>query len=121
MSGLNRNTGRAITGLAHVIQSLGEILFTPIGSRIARREFGSLLPELLDQPDNPQTRVRLYSAAAGAILRWEPRVRVSRILIQQGLQPGTSVLQLEGIYLPDGGRAQALSLRLPLQQRAALS
>ena len=64
---MNRHTGRAITGLEHLRQSVGDILSTPIGSRVMRREYGSLVPELLDHPDNDATRVRLNAAVAGAL------------------------------------------------------
>ena len=44
----------------------------------------SLLPELIDQPDNGTTRVRMCAATAGALMRWEPRLRVSRITLERG-------------------------------------
>lgn len=73
MSGLNQRSGRAVDGVEHLRQSVADILTTPIGSRIARRTYGSLLPELVDQPDNGATRVRIFAATAGALMRWEPR------------------------------------------------
>ena len=76
---MNRNTGRAVTGLEHLRQSVADILTTPVGSRVMRRDYGSLVPELIDQPDNEATQVRLFSAVAGALMRWEPRLRLSRV------------------------------------------
>ena len=63
---MNRNTGRAVAGLEHLRQSVADILTTPVGSRVMRRDYGSLVPELIDQPDNETTQVRLFSAVAGA-------------------------------------------------------
>ena len=37
---MNRNTGKAITGVAHLTQSVADILLTPIGSRVMRRGYG---------------------------------------------------------------------------------
>ena len=71
-------TGRAIDGEAHLRQSIADILTTPIGTRVMRRDYGSLLPELIDQPFNGATRVRGYGATATAISRWEPRLRLTR-------------------------------------------
>lgn len=119
MSGLHRTSGRAAAGIEHVRQSIAVILGTPIGSRVMRRDFGSLLPELLDQPDNAATRVRLYSAVAGALMRWEPRVRVSRVQIDAGDRPGRVVVTLDGLYIPPDRPRQALALRVPLQALAA--
>lgn len=118
MPGLNCHTARAVDGLAHLRQSIADILFTPIGSRIERRTYGSLLPELIDHPDNPSTRVRLYSAVAGALMRWEPRLRISRVRLASGPQAGQVALELEGVYVPPNGRTEALALQLPLTQGA---
>ncbi len=120
MSGMDRNAGRAVDGLDHLRQSIIDILTTPIGSRVARRTYGSLLPELIDQPDNGSTRVRLYAATAGALMRWEPRVRVSRISLASGDRPGQTVIGINGLYTPRSGPEQALQVRVPLQLRAAV-
>lgn len=79
MNGMNRTTGAALSGNAHLAQSIGVILSTPLGSRIARRDFGSQLPDLIDAPANATTLVLLYAAAAAAIIRWEPRIDVQRV------------------------------------------
>ncbi|MDE8403875.1 baseplate assembly protein, partial [Klebsiella pneumoniae] len=39
--GMSRDTGRAITETDHLCQSVRDILLTPQGSRLARREYGS--------------------------------------------------------------------------------
>ncbi len=77
------STGKLLDGVAHIRQSIGDILSTPIGTRIARRDYGSLLPDLVDQPMNAIGRMRLMAATALAIQRWEPRVRLSAVAIQQ--------------------------------------
>lgn len=41
--GMNSATGKTITDTEHLRQSVQDILITPQGSRIARREYGSLL------------------------------------------------------------------------------
>lgn len=50
--GMNQLTGKRITKLEHIRQSMRDILMTPVGSRLARREYGSLLPELIDWSQN---------------------------------------------------------------------
>lgn len=76
---MSASTGRAIDGDAHLRQSITDILTTPMGSRVMRRDYGSLLPELIDQPLVGATRVRLFGAVAMALMRWEPRVRITRV------------------------------------------
>lgn len=72
--GMNRDTGQAITETDHLRQSVRDILLTPQGSRLARREYGSLLSALIDQPQNPALRLQIMSAVYVALQRWEPRL-----------------------------------------------
>ena len=55
--GMNAETGRELTGLEHLKQSIADILNTPIGSRVMRRDYGSRLFELIDAPINRSTVV----------------------------------------------------------------
>jgi len=119
MSGMSIATGRAIDGLDHLRQSIAVILMTPLGSRVMRRNFGSLLPVLLDAPDNGATRVRLYSAVAGALMTWEPRLRITRVAVSSGSMPGQVVIDITGTYIPAEGQQQALALRVPLLAQAS--
>lgn len=80
MNGMNHNTGKSITDLkTHVSQSIGDILSTPVGSRVMRRDYGSVLPDLVDEPLNATTLLRVYAATAAAVMRWEPRFKISHI------------------------------------------
>ena len=78
-SGMDRQTGRAISGTAHLAQSIGDILTTRIGTRVERRAYGSAVPDYIDAPMTAVQRTRAYGAAAAALLRWEPRLRLARI------------------------------------------
>jgi len=42
--GMHRDTVRAITDADHIRQSMSDILRTPVGSRVMRRDYGSPLP-----------------------------------------------------------------------------
>lgn len=77
--GMDRETGRAISGTAHLAQSIGDILTTRIGSRVERRDYGSTVPDYIDMPMTAVHRTRMYGAAALALLRWEPRLKLARI------------------------------------------
>jgi len=110
MIGMNCDTGTGITGAARVRECMCDILTTPIGSRLRRRDYGSLLPGPIDQPQSAATRVRLYAAVASALMPWEPRLRLSRIAYSGSGSQG--MLELEG---EDAGTGRALSLRVPLQ------
>jgi len=106
MTGMNNTTGRAVSDVAHIRQSVCDILTTPIGSRAMRREYGSWVPELLDQPMNPATRLRVMSASVSALVKWEPRIRVASIRLVVDAK-GTTVVDIEGDRV-DGPRRESL-------------
>ena len=97
MRGMDRTTGKAIDGNAHLAQSLGDLLSTPLGSRVMREDYGSMLFELVDQPLNGATTLLAYAASALAIRAWEPRYRPRRFAmdLSEG-SAGKAVLTIEG-------------------------
>lgn len=111
MRGMNASTGRTVSDRQHLVQSVADILTTPIGSRVMRREYGSNLPDLIDWPHNGATRLQAYAATAMALMRWEPRLRLTRVHLGMGDQPGQAVLDLEGTITDTN---EPLSLRVPL-------
>ena len=113
--GLNATTGRAIEDIEHIRQSVRDILTTPVGSRVMRRDYGSLLPELIDQPLNGATLLRAYAATVMALIRWEPRIRVTRV--QFGVAAGQLTIDMEAVRI-DGARA-GTPANLTIQLRGA--
>ena len=77
--GMNKSTGRKITDTEHITQSVADIITTPIGSRVMRRNYGSYVPRLLDYPQNSVTRMRLISVTIMALTEFEPRIRVRKV------------------------------------------
>jgi phage baseplate assembly protein W len=86
-AGLNKNTGKTLTGLEHIRQSVADILTTPVGSRVMRREYGALVFDLIDRPLSGGLLLQVYAAAYIALRRWEPRIRVDRISGERGAKP----------------------------------
>lgn len=101
MRGIDADNGKALAGIEHLRQSVRDILSTPIGSRVLRREFGSQLFQLIDAPMNRSTVMDLYAATADALARWEPRLQLTKVQAAMP-EPGVVVLDLTGVYLPDG-------------------
>lgn len=116
MTGMSNGTGRALESRQHLAQSIADVLTTPIGSRVMRREYGSQLADLIDWPLNSATRLQAYAATAMALMRWEPRIRLSRVQLNLGEVAGQAILDLEGT-LTDSN--EPLSLRVPLSLGAA--
>jgi len=109
---MNRLTGSSISTREHIGQSVTDILTTRIGTRVMRREYGSLLPELIDEPFNDITRLRVYAATTMALMRWEPRIRLSQVQLLGADLQGQSVLDLHGSIINDH---EPMSLSIPLQ------
>lgn len=95
MIGTNAHTGAPLDGTAHLMQSIADIIVTPIGSRVMRRTYGSLLMQLIDQPFTPAVAVRLYASVAEALMRWEPRIRLRKISLTGGSTPGQYTITVD--------------------------
>lgn len=111
MNGMNRTTGHTLSGVDHLRQSIVDILTTPIGSRVMRRDYGSRLYDLVDAPVNRALLVEIYSAVAESLLRWEPRFELNRVQVES-ISPGTIQLAVEGNYLPENQKMRLEGLML---------
>ncbi|MCB5296307.1 GPW/gp25 family protein [Yersinia intermedia] len=80
------------------------------GSSVMRRDYGSLLSTLIDQPQNPALRLKMMAAVYGAVMRWEPRVTLNAISITTQ-KDGKMMVDLTGSRTDSDNR---LSLSVPL-------
>lgn len=97
MAGMNVSSGKRLEGIDHIRQSIADIITTPIGSRVMRRDYGSLVPELLDMPMNDALLMQVYAATVIAVTQWEPRVKITgtrRIVSTES--PGAAIMELIG-------------------------
>lgn len=101
MNGTSATTGAPLSGIDHLRQSIRDILTTPIGSRVMRRDYGSRLFSLIDAPMNRATLLAIYAATAEAIATWEPRFALTKV-VATSAAPGAVTLDMTGEYLPDG-------------------
>ncbi|SUI93659.1 GPW/gp25 family protein [Shewanella morhuae] len=82
--GMNRFDGRGLSESQHISQSIQDILTTPLGSRVMRRDYGSAIFELIDQPQSAAIKLQIMAAAVIALTRWEPRIRITEIEVVAG-------------------------------------
>ena len=94
--GMSKADGSRLTGFEHVHQSVWDILTTPVGTRVMRREYGSRVPELIDKPMTPEVVTDIIVDAAEAILRWEPRFQPTNINIESATAAGEMGLAIQG-------------------------
>ena len=112
---ISRETGLIISSeIKSIEQSITDILTTPIGSRLMRGEYGSIIPDLIDQPTNDVLIVKIYSAIYTSLSRWEKRISLDSLNISE-LRPGVLQLDLDAVHTISG---QSLNLNIPLQMGA---
>lgn len=68
MKGMNRQTGKFLSGLAHLKQSIQDILTTTVKERLIYRNYGSRLFSLIDQPLTDHLTLEMMSEVAIACM-----------------------------------------------------
>lgn len=111
--GMDRVTGKVLTGWDHVIQSMLLIFSTRYHERVLRRWVGSFVPHLIGQNATETTITRFYWAIATGIDLWEPNYRIQRVRVgrradgslltsAEELRTGHLSTAMEGVYRPRG-------------------
>jgi len=111
--GMDRYTGRMLTGWDHVVQSMLLIFSTRYHERVLRRWCGSYVPHLIGNNATESTIARFYWSIAMGIDLWEPNYRVQRVRVStrsdnssltspEELRTGHLTTSMEGTYRPRG-------------------
>ena len=119
MIGLDRNLGTSLGGNAHLAQSIGDILSTPLGTRVMRRDYGSMLFDLIDQPLNAATRMLVFAATAIALKQWEPRLRITRVGLSGDNARGQLDIRIDGERTDLPPANARVSLSIPIRRGGA--
>ena len=97
-----------------VRQQLRVILSTTPGEQLMRPGFGAGLHDFLGEPDTITTRRRVYDRVSGSIAKWEQRIDVSRIEVDDVPgRPGWLRIEI-GYRLRRTGETQTLGVNLEL-------
>jgi hypothetical protein len=107
MQGMSASTGRPLTGVEHLRQSIADILSTPRGSRVGARTYGAGLWELIDRPMTQATVAEITQQVAEALAqeirgeKVEPRF-VLYAVNAEAATPGRLDIVVTGLYVPTG-------------------
>lgn len=104
MIGMNRTTGKALSGIDHLRQRVADVLTTPIGTRIMRRDYGSRVFELIDNPMNERFKVEMTMAVYEAFknpLNGLFDLVLMRVSVAADTD-GHAYVDIEGKYVPTG-------------------
>ncbi len=110
---ISRYDGQVMSYIDQIRQSIADILTTPIGSRVMRREYGSLLPELIDRPIDDVLVLQCYSAIYSALYLWEDRIIIESIGIEYASH-GVMSIRLDAV-LTDSGEASQIAVDVALR------
>jgi phage baseplate assembly protein W len=97
MQGMDRNTGKPLAGMAHLRQSIQDILTTTVGERLICRDYGAKVFAYVDQPLNDSRTLEIMAAVANALHDFEPRIQLTKVGIHKTVTCHLT-LQLEGNY-----------------------
>lgn len=102
---ISRNTGHTITEDEHIIQSMLDIALTAKGTRVMRRNYGTILVPKIDAPMNDEYRMMLMSSLMIAFAEFEPRVEVRKINVNIE-DAGKPTISLEAVKKRTGERLE---------------
>lgn len=98
-----------------VRQSIQVILQTRPGEQLMRPEFGAGLENFLQEPNTLLTRKRIHDLIVSVLNRWEPRILVDRVEVEE-VPNQPSHVRIEVWYrLRRTGTAQTLGLTMQLE------
>ena len=102
--GTDRATGALIDGVPYLRQRLEDVINTPIGSLVGRRDFGSRMFEMLDRTVNESFHMDAYIRLAEAISNPANGLDDFRLQNMQLTQPTNAQVSIAvtGLLLIDG-------------------
>ncbi len=106
-TGMNPDGTGTLSDADHVWNAVRDILLTPLASRVMRREYGSLVCDITDEPMNDVTRLQCMSAAVIALTQWEPRIALSNIDVQWSAA-GKATITLTGTLMQSMSAVQTV-------------
>jgi len=102
---MSAKDGTALTVQQHIHQSINNIIITPIGTRLTMRDYGSLVPELLDQALSKGLTLQLQAAIVMALTQWEHRISLKSVSIGSETEAGAIAI-ITGTLIDSGQQAQ---------------
>ena len=88
-------------GPEKVRQAIFTVLDTDPGERVMRPDFGCGLRRWLMHPNNPATRAGIQREIEAALGRWEPRIKVTEVLVSPTDARSTVLIELHYAHVLD--------------------
>ncbi|MBC7907033.1 MAG: GPW/gp25 family protein [Rhodospirillaceae bacterium] len=91
MAGMDALSGTTLDLLADIRHSIADIIKTPVGTRVMRRDYGSHIFDLVDSPGNELGALRLIAAAAHSVALWETRVTMKSARVSAAMDGSATI------------------------------
>ncbi len=103
MYGMNSENGEISNGTPYLGQLVRDVLITPIGSRVMRRNYGSRLYTLLDNPIDAALVANINVAVVEALTAHVPIISITAIEVNpaEGNQTGKIRLTVMGYLISE--------------------
>jgi uncharacterized protein len=108
---MNINNGANISEINHLKQSIANILTTPIGSRVMRRDYGSNLFNKIDRPINGDLIAEIYLDIVESLFTWEPRFELEQVIVSN-IKNSQIIIDLEGSFLSNGQKITLENIKI---------
>lgn len=103
MLGMDAETGRQLSGRAHLEQSIRTVVLTRLRTRTMLRDFGCGGLDAVDRGESPSA---VAASVAAGLARWEPRAAVTRVTARDG------ALDIEAVDLEGPDAERPLKVRI---------
>lgn len=101
--GMNRYNGSIINNeQTYLQQSIHDIINTPLGSRIMRRNYGCNIMNIIDSPMNEYTLIQIQAYLANSLLQQEKNILLHKLTIKNRNE--RLIINIEGIYIQSGNQ-----------------
>lgn len=103
MATYDKRTGKIISGVDELFQSIETFVTTPKRSRVMRRHLGADRVAIVDRSISPLTLIDFYARIAEAV-QDEPRFKLVKMSLSQDsdVPNGHAIFDVQGVFYPRG-------------------
>lgn len=83
------------SGPERIQDAIWIVLSTSLGERLMRPDFGAGVNEYVFQSNSDLVRTQLQTAVNDALLKWEPRIELVNVIVQEGAQPSQVLISID--------------------------
>lgn len=118
-AGVDRITGKPLTGYAHMEQCVAFIVRSMKGDVVMLYDLGADTDREIGRGMHRAMLLSLYARMIGAIHKWELEFRVRKIALVNMTRVGGLAVAIDGLYYPEGRLgnyklSQPATLNIPL-------